>query len=85
MDEGRLAARGFFPALGVAEDPATGSAAAGLGLYLGDRVGGGSFEIEQGREMGRPSRILMQCAPGEVSVGGRCELILRGQLEAQPQ
>jgi trans-2,3-dihydro-3-hydroxyanthranilate isomerase len=85
LGEGRLAARGFFPAVGVTEDPATGSAAAGLGLYLGDRLGGASFEIEQGREMGRPSRILMRCAPGEVSVGGRCELIFRGELEALPE
>jgi trans-2,3-dihydro-3-hydroxyanthranilate isomerase len=81
---GRLGARGFFPAVGVAEDPATGSAAAGLGLYLGDRIGGGSFEIEQGREMGRPSRILMRSERGKVSIGGRCELILRGQLETLP-
>jgi trans-2,3-dihydro-3-hydroxyanthranilate isomerase len=85
LGERQLASRGFFPSAGVDEDPATGSAAAGLGLYLGDRVGGGSFEIEQGREMGRPSRILMQCAPGEVSVGGRCELILKGELEALPE
>ena len=34
---GRLQARGFFPGLGIAEDPATGSAAAGLGVYLADR------------------------------------------------
>lgn len=81
---GRLGARGFFPAVGVAEDPATGSAAAGLGLYLGDRIGGGSFEIDQGREMGRPSRILMRSEPGKVSIGGRCELILKGQLETLP-
>lgn len=85
LGEGRLAARGFFPAVGVMEDPATGSAAAGLGLYLGERLGGGSFEIEQGREMGRPSRISMRCAAGKVSVGGRCELILRGELEALPE
>jgi trans-2,3-dihydro-3-hydroxyanthranilate isomerase len=84
MGAGRLAARGFFPAAGVSEDPATGSAAAGLGLYLGDRLGGGSFEVEQGREMGRPSRILMHCQPGTVSVGGRCELVLTGRLEVLP-
>jgi trans-2,3-dihydro-3-hydroxyanthranilate isomerase len=85
LERGRLAARGFFPAAGVAEDPATGSAAAGLGLYLADRVGAASCEIEQGREMGRPSLILMKCEPGKVSVGGRCESILRGELQALPQ
>lgn len=82
---GRLAARGFFPAAGVAEDPATGSAAAGLGLYLADRLGGGSYEIAQGREMGRPSRILMSCEPGRVSIGGGCELILKGELQTLPE
>jgi trans-2,3-dihydro-3-hydroxyanthranilate isomerase len=84
LGEGRLAARGFFPGSGVAEDPATGSAAAGLGLYLADRVGGGTFEILQGREMGRASRILMRCEPGKVSVGGRCVPIFKGELEALP-
>jgi trans-2,3-dihydro-3-hydroxyanthranilate isomerase len=79
-----LAARGFFPEAGVLEDPATGSAAAGLGLYLADRIGGGSFEIEQGREMGRPSLLLMRCEPGTVSIGGRCELIFKGELEVAP-
>jgi trans-2,3-dihydro-3-hydroxyanthranilate isomerase len=84
IGNGQLAARGFFPSSGVAEDPATGSAAAGLGLYLADRMGGGTFEISQGREMGRPSRILMRCEPGRVAIGGRCEPIFRGELEALP-
>jgi trans-2,3-dihydro-3-hydroxyanthranilate isomerase len=84
LGKGQLGARGFFPGSGVAEDPATGSAAAGLGLYLADRTGEGSFEILQGREMGRPSRILMRCEPGKVSIGGRCEPIFEGELEALP-
>jgi trans-2,3-dihydro-3-hydroxyanthranilate isomerase len=84
LGEGQIGARGFFPGAGVVEDPATGSAAAGLGLYLGDRVGGGSFEILQGREMGRSSRILMRCERGKVSIGGRCKLVYKGELEALP-
>jgi trans-2,3-dihydro-3-hydroxyanthranilate isomerase len=84
LSDGHIGARGFFPGAGVAEDPATGSAAAGLGLYLADRVGAGSFEIVQGREMGRPSRILMRCEPGKVSIGGHCEPIFKGELEALP-
>jgi trans-2,3-dihydro-3-hydroxyanthranilate isomerase len=84
LGEGRIGARGFFPGAGVVEDPATGSAAAGLGLYLGDRVDGGNFEILQGREMGRPSRILMRSQQGRVSIGGRCKLIYKGELEALP-
>jgi trans-2,3-dihydro-3-hydroxyanthranilate isomerase len=85
LGEGRLASRGLiFLGSTAAEDPATGSAAAGLGLYLADRGAGGNFEILQGREMGRPSRILMRCEPGKVSIGGRCEPIFKGELEALP-
>ena len=50
--------RMFGPALGVAEDPATGSAAGPLAVHLG-RHGvvpwGTEIEIRQGAEIGRPS------------------------------
>ena len=57
--------RMFAPHLGVAEDPATGSAAGPLGCYLATHVptqGDGTrgtrrFRFEQGIEMGRPSQI----------------------------
>jgi len=57
--------RMFAPHLGVAEDPATGSAAGPLGCYLATRLpaqgdgtrGTRSFRFEQGIEMGRPSLI----------------------------
>lgn len=78
---GRLRARGFWPGFGVVEDPATGSAAAALGLYLADRVGGIDAEVLQGVEMGRPSRIFMRARPGEVEVAGHCHLVLTGHLE----
>ena len=81
---GELQARGFFPAVGVPEDPATGSAAAGLGLYLGERLGGCALEVHQGIEMGRPSRIGVRSTPGEVKVSGRCVLVLKGALEELP-
>ncbi|MEP6817275.1 MAG: PhzF family phenazine biosynthesis protein [Marmoricola sp.] len=54
-------ARVFVPGLQVAEDPATGSAAAGLGIALvamGMLPKGGAYEISQGVEMGRPSRLF---------------------------
>jgi trans-2,3-dihydro-3-hydroxyanthranilate isomerase len=81
---GRLRARGFFPGAGVAEDPATGSAAAALGLYLADRMGSVDLEIAQGVEMGRPSRIHLRAGPGVVRVAGRCHLVLKGNLEELP-
>lgn len=53
-------ARVFVPGLSVPEDPATGSAAAGLGMALvasGRLPDGGSYRIRQGVEMGRPSSL----------------------------
>ena len=82
---GRVRARGLWPAVGVTEDPATGSAAAALGLYLAERVGDIDFEIAQGIEINRPSRLHVKARETEVRVGGRCERILRGRIEAHPR
>ncbi len=81
---GRLRARGLWPGFGIVEDPATGSAAAALGLYLAERVGDIQLEVLQGVEMGRPSRIEVRARPGQVRVGGECRLVLRGRLEELP-
>jgi trans-2,3-dihydro-3-hydroxyanthranilate isomerase len=86
---GRYSARMFAPMDNVAEDPATGSAAAALGAYLGaesqQAEGEVQFEIEQGRDMGRPSQLhlAVQKAGGQVTrvaVGGQCVPIMRGEL-----
>ena len=81
---GRVRARGFFPDLGIGEDPATGSAAAALGIYLAGRLGPIRFEVRQGLELKRPSRILVRAEPGRVEVGGRVSLVLNGRLEELP-
>ena len=81
---GAVRARGFFPALGIEEDPATGSAGACLGVYLADRVGPIDFELQQGVEMGRPSRMQVRAGDADVHVGGRCELIVEGSLKTVP-
>ncbi len=57
-----LRARMFAPGQGIPEDPATGSAAAGLGLVLvaaGHAAADGEtrFLIDQGVDMGRPSAL----------------------------
>jgi PhzF family phenazine biosynthesis protein len=67
----RFRARDPFPVGGVVEDPATGAAAAALGAYLRERreiVPPASFEIVQGVEMGRPSRITVSVVPGQAGV-----------------
>lgn len=81
---GRLRARGLFPAVGVDEDAATGSAAACLGVYLADRLGDVELEIDQGIEMGRPSRLTVSAQTTGVRVGGRCDLLMSGELERLP-
>lgn len=57
----RFYARMFAPSLGIPEDPATGGAVVAMAGHLHAQygVGDGShcFEIEQGFDMGRPSRI----------------------------
>ena len=67
----RFRARDPFPVGGVVEDPATGAAAAALGAYLrarGEITPPASFEIVQGVEMGRPSRLTVSIVPGEEGV-----------------
>ena len=58
----RFRARDPFAVGGVVEDPATGAAAAAFGAYLRERgeiEAPATFEIVQGVEMGRPSRLTV--------------------------
>ncbi len=82
--------RMFAPEIGVPEDPATGSAAAALGAYLGRRLlaaeGEVAWRVEQGVEMGRPSLLDVDVRvaagePNRVRVGGRCVTVARGEME----
>jgi trans-2,3-dihydro-3-hydroxyanthranilate isomerase len=63
-DDVQVRARMFSPGLGIIEDPATGSAAATLAGYLFERgattSGVRSWTVEQGVEMGRPSRLEVE-------------------------
>lgn len=81
---GQIRARGFWPGAGITEDPATGVAAAGLGLFLADRLGAIDFQIDQGVEMGRPSSIKVEAVSGRVQVAGRCHMVLEGNLQVLP-
>ena len=81
-------ARVFVPGLSVPEDPATGSAAAGLGMALVARdvlPDGGRYEITQGVEMGRPSRLFGRVdaelgVPTRCHVAGRVFPVARGTI-----
>jgi trans-2,3-dihydro-3-hydroxyanthranilate isomerase len=75
--DGVAHARMFAPGAGVVEDPATGSAALGLGVWLAAAGhvaadGDTAYVVTQGIEMGRPSRLecVVRCEAG-VAVEGR--------------
>ncbi len=82
LGRGRIKARFFGSGFGVVEDPATGLAAAALGLYLGARSGRLSLEIEQGAEIGRPSFIAVDASPGRSRVSGAVHLVAEATLLA---
>jgi trans-2,3-dihydro-3-hydroxyanthranilate isomerase len=82
-------ARMFAPAMGIAEDPATGGAASALAGYLAwrspRRDGTLRWTVEQGFEMGRPSilRVEADVRGGEVAavrVGGASVLVAEGVM-----
>jgi trans-2,3-dihydro-3-hydroxyanthranilate isomerase len=76
-------ARAFFPGIGISEDPATGSAAGPLGALLASRglLPEGTWRvIEQGDEIGRPSRIEVRVSGGQVEVAGRSVIVAEGKL-----
>lgn len=86
--ENQLCARMFAPALGVPEDPATGSANGCLAGYLSEYRYFGSdqvdIKVEQGYEIDRPSLLLLKSQKqGEtiqVEVGGNVVKIAEGIL-----
>ncbi len=87
----RVKTRMFGPALGVAEDPATGSAAGPLAVHLarhGRIAFGTEIEIVQGVEIGRRS-VLRARAEGtadaieRVTVGGSAVIVARGEYRLE--
>ncbi len=94
-------ARVFVPGLSVPEDPATGSANACLAAYLAARVADNSdtefkaettradrvlsWEVAQGIEMGRPSRLSIEATVANgvvesIRVGGATVLVSQGTM-----
>ena len=83
-------ARMFAPAMGIVEDPATGSAVAAFaGVLAASGLGDGrhDFVIEQGYEMGRPSLLHLSLslrggALESATVGGDAVIVSEGMIEA---
>ena len=92
-DGGKLYARMCAPALGVEEDPATGSACAALVGAMASKpeFGGMAFRlsIQQGVSMGRRSEIEARARKSgsivaSVSVGGATAYVASGEIEVPP-
>jgi trans-2,3-dihydro-3-hydroxyanthranilate isomerase len=88
VDGAELYARMFAPGQGIVEDPATGSACAGLVAATAAGSGDGAFRLSvvQGVAMGRRSEIeaVASVAGGQVvsvSVGGPTAYIAEGEIE----
>jgi trans-2,3-dihydro-3-hydroxyanthranilate isomerase len=83
-----MEARGLFPFAGIAEDPATGSAAGPLAAYMareGVLPTGEERVVLQGAQIGRPSFLTVAvsgtaAALTDVRVGGPVQPVLAGEL-----
>jgi len=89
FDESDFHARMFAPALGISEDPATGSAVAALSGYISKYIqkndGKFSFVVEQGFEIDRPSIIEMSFSQKNqkiesVTVKGNAVIFSKGKI-----
>lgn len=84
--DAQLVVRAFAPGVGVAEDPATGSANACIAaaLHRQGRLPGtrGRCFASQGREIGRDARLRLEVdGDGEVWVGGQVHAVIRGTVD----
>ncbi len=76
--------------MGIDEDPATGAAATALAGYLaplgGEASGTLHWSVDQGVEMGRPSRLEVEADLSEgvvtgIRVSGSSVLVSRGEMK----
>ena len=72
--------RFFAPAHGVNEDPVTGSAHCTLAPYWGARLGKTRLRARQVSR--RVGELTCEVLDTQVRLGGRCQLVITGQLRA---
>jgi trans-2,3-dihydro-3-hydroxyanthranilate isomerase len=87
-------ARVFVPTLGVSEDPATGSAALGLGVWLVAAgllpgTGTSTYRVRQGAEIHRPSTLdcTVTASAGtavSATVSGHVVPVAHGEITVPP-
>lgn len=92
LDGTTVTTRMFAPGVGVAEDPATGSAAGPLACHLvrhGRIESGADLVIRQGDVVGRPGTLYARAwTDGDdvtaVEVGGAAVVVARGEFRLRP-
>lgn len=70
--------RFFGPRLGIAEDPATGSAQCALAPFWAERLGKDNLYARQ--LSSQRGEMWCRVSPDRVKIGGRTTLVMRGQL-----
>ena len=78
-DDAHFAAR-MFHHRGLREDPATGSANTAFAAHLHSLGVRGGIVVEQGFEIGRPSRLYLDVAD-TIRVGGKVRPVLTGRFD----
>ena len=79
-DAGTARARSFMGSAEMGEDPATGSAVGPLCAHVASRTGAQRIDVEQGIEMGRPSRLVAEVDGDRIRVGGDAVIIAEGTV-----
>ena len=80
IDGPKVRARSFLRTAEMGEDPATGAAAGPVAAYAAQRLGVEAVEIDQGVEMGRPSRLRAAIEGDRVRVGGDVVVVVDGTV-----
>ena len=78
-DDAHFAAR-MFHHRGLREDPATGSANTAFAAHIRSLGMLGNFVVEQGFEIGRPSRLYLDVAE-TIRVGGKVRPVMTGRFD----
>ena len=79
-ETGKARARSFLRTAEMGEDPATGSAVGPLAAHVAARTGVERLEVDQGVEMGRPSRLVASLDGDRVRVGGDVVILAEGTV-----
>ncbi len=80
QEAGKAHARSFLRTAEMGEDPATGSAVGPLAAHVAARTGVERLEVDQGVEMGRPSRLVASLDGDRVRVGGDVVILAEGTV-----